>query len=157
MYKTESEDNMKRKSSNPKNESGQSLVELALSFTVILILLTGAVDFSLALFQYVTIHDAAQEGALYGSINPQDETGMEQRAIAAADDVVQLADEDITVAWSNSASKCEGSTSSVPHSITVTVTSAHPIMMPFITPLIGTDTINLTASVTDTILQPACS
>lgn len=148
---------MKRKSSTPKNESGQSLVELTLSFTVIMILLAGAMDFSLALFQYMTILDAAQEGAVYGSINPGDVTGIEQRAIVAADDIVQLTDADITVAWSDSAGKCEGSTSNIPHSMTVTITSAHTIMMPFISPLIGTDTINLTAAATNTILQPACS
>ena len=147
---------MKKKSSIQLNERGQSLVELAISFTAIMILLTGAVDFSLALFQYVTILDAAQEGAVYGSINPQDVTGIEQRAIAAAGDVIQLADGDIAVTWSDSANKCEGSTSSIPHSLTVTITSAHPVMMPFITPLIGTDTINLTATATNTILQPTC-
>lgn len=148
---------MKRKASPHKNESGQSLVELTLSFTAIMILLAGAMDFSLALFQYVTILDAAQEGAVYGSINPQDVTGIEQRAMAAADDVVQLTDADITVVWSDSASKCEGSTSNIPHSMTVTIVAAHPVMMPFLTPLIGTDTINLTAAATNTILQPACS
>src|SRR5215470_12817695 len=53
---------------------GQSLVELALSLTVILMLLAGAVDFGMAFFSYTAIRDAAQEGALYGSINgPSDQ------------------------------------------------------------------------------------
>jgi Flp pilus assembly protein TadG len=49
---------------------GQSLVELAISLTVMLLLLAGAVTFGMALFSYVAIRDAAQEGALYGSMYP---------------------------------------------------------------------------------------
>jgi Flp pilus assembly protein TadG len=73
---------------NMNGERGQSLVELAISLIVLLFLLLGAVEFSLALFQYVTIRDAAQEGALYGSINPTDEDGIKDRAVAAAADVL---------------------------------------------------------------------
>ncbi len=52
------------------HERGQSLVELALSLTVMLLLLSGAVTFGMALFSYVAIRDAAGEGALFGSISP---------------------------------------------------------------------------------------
>ncbi len=51
-------------------QRGQSLVELAISLTVMLLLLSGAVTFGMALFSYVAIRDAAQEGALYASFNP---------------------------------------------------------------------------------------
>jgi Flp pilus assembly protein TadG len=149
-----------------KLERGQSLVELGLSLVVMLMLLTGAVEFGLALFQYVTMRDAAQEGALYGSINPveADDTTLpysanaqelRNRVIAAANDIVQLdMEDDIEVTINGN--DCEGLTSGVPHSITVTVTFAHPITMPLVTPIIGSDTINLTAEVTDTILTPTC-
>ena len=50
-------------------ERGQSLVEFAISLVIILWLLAGAVEFGIALFQYIQLRDAAQEGALYGSIN----------------------------------------------------------------------------------------
>ncbi len=53
-----------------RKQRGQSLVELAISLTVMLLLLAGAVTFGMALFSYVAIRDAAQEGALYGSFNP---------------------------------------------------------------------------------------
>jgi Flp pilus assembly protein TadG len=147
--------------SHPLSTRGQSLVELAISLMVILLLLTGAVEFSLALFQYVTIRDAAQEGALYGSINPTDVAGMKQRAQQAAEDVVALntgdvndpASGDIKIAYYGS--QCEGLTDGVPHSITVTITFAHPVTMPIIGAWVG-DTINLTGRVTDTILQPVC-
>ncbi len=53
-----------------KRESGQSLVELALSFTFILLILSGAVDIGRAFFSYIAIRDAAQEGAVYGALYP---------------------------------------------------------------------------------------
>ena len=53
-----------------KSERGQSLVELSISLLVLLYLLSGAVEFGLAFFQFVQLRDAAQEGALYASMSP---------------------------------------------------------------------------------------
>ena len=132
-------------------------MELAISLIIMLMLLLGAVEISLALFQYVTIRDAAQEGALYGSINPTDEPGMKDRAVAAASDVVNI-DPDANVAVTlNGNNYCEGISSGVPNSITVTIIFAHPISFPLVGPMIGTDTINLRASVTNTIIRPKCA
>ena len=55
-----------------KSERGQSLVEMAISITVLVFLLSGAVEFGMMYFQYIQLRDAAQEGALYGSLNPAD-------------------------------------------------------------------------------------
>ena len=137
-------------------QSGQSLVEFAISLTMILILLTGAVEISLALFEYVTMRDAAQEGALYGSINPTNETGIKNRVIAAASDVLALAPGDITVSYSNSAKKCEGLTNNAPNSLTVTVVHQHQLVMPLIGTFLGRQQIGMSANVTDTILTPTC-
>ena len=71
-----------------KSQRGQSLVELAISLMVILMLLMGAIDFGIALFAYVSMRDAAQEGAVYGSIEPDDADGIVTRTIAAADDII---------------------------------------------------------------------
>ena len=49
---------------------GQSLVEFAIGATILLILLSGVVEFGIAFFQYVQLRDAVQEGALYGSVHP---------------------------------------------------------------------------------------
>jgi Flp pilus assembly protein TadG len=145
-----------------RTERGQSLVEMAISLVVMLMLLTGAVEFGLALFQYVSIRDAAQEGALYGSIHAEDAdditsaNGEElvQRVIAAASDIVPLTEDDVTVTINGN--DCEGLTSSTPNSIKVLVTFEHQITMPLVTPYIGTDIITLRAEVTDTILSPVC-
>ena len=55
-----------------KSERGQSLVEISISLVIILYLLSGAVEFGIAFFQFIQLRDAAQEGALYGSIHPSE-------------------------------------------------------------------------------------
>jgi len=155
--------NFTSKSSNVCNptqvrqgERGQSLVELALSLTVILLLLAGAVDFSIAYFSFAAMQDAAQEGALYGSVNPNDADGIKLRVRSASTDPVDLADEglvDVNVTLSGDSCTgadcaCEG------NEVRVDVAYDYPISMPFIGAIIGAQQIRLNATVTDTILQP---
>jgi hypothetical protein len=135
-----------------RGERGQSLVELALSLSVILLLLTGAVDFSIAYFSFAAMQDAAQEGALYGSINPTDTAGIVTRVRSASTNPVDLANEDVVgVIVTLSGDACEGD------EISINVVYDYPISMPFIGAIIGSQQIKLNASVTDTILQPVCS
>ncbi len=54
-----------------RSERGQSLVELTLGFTMLLILMSGLLDLGRAYFLYVALEDGAGEAALYLSINPQ--------------------------------------------------------------------------------------
>jgi len=134
-----------------RGENGQSLVELALSLTAIMMLLAGAVDFSIAYFSFTAMQDAAQEGALYGSINPADEDGIRTRVRNASSNPVDLANEDLVKVFVTlSGDACEG------NEVTVQVVYDYPISMPFIGSIIGSQTITLRASVTDTILQPVC-
>lgn len=137
-----------------RNERGQSLVELAISLTVIMILLAGAVDFSMAYFSFSAMQDAAQEGALYGSINPTDTAGITTRVRNASSNPVDLSDSSlvtVNVVTNPVSNPCEGD------EVTVSVIYDYPISMPFIGTFIGSQTIRLNASVTDTILQPVCS
>jgi Flp pilus assembly protein TadG len=138
-----------------KSERGQSLLELALSLLVLLMLLTGSVEFGLALFQFVTIRDAAQEGAVYGSIQPADVAGIKWRAVDAASDILHLSPNAVTVK-TNHNKACEGSVSGVPNSIEVTVIYHHPITFPFVADMIGHNTIQLIGKSTNTILTPTC-
>ncbi|MBN1452854.1 MAG: pilus assembly protein [Anaerolineales bacterium] len=134
-------------------ERGQSLVEFAISLTVIMMLLAGAVEFGIALFQFVQLRDAAQEGALYGSIHPGDDANIEARVRSASLSPIDLQnDPDVTVviSYPDGAPNCEGK------GIQVNVSYPHRIGMPFIGPIIGSNTIPLTGSVTDTILRPIC-
>lgn len=133
-----------------KSERGQSLVELAISLLILLYLLSGAVEFGIAFFQYVQLRDAAQEGALYGSMNPGDEAGIRARIRASSTSPIDLSDTsavpdgNITI---NAPAPCEG------NPITVIVTYDHTVFMPFMSRIIG-PTVTLDATVTDTILTP---
>jgi len=134
-------------------ERGQSLVEFAISLTVIMMLLAGAVEFGIALFQFVQLRDAAQEGALYGSIHPGDDANIEARVRSASPSPIDLQndpDVTITINYPDGPPNCEGK------GIQVNVSYPHRIGMPFIGPIIGSNTIQLTGSVTDTILLPLC-
>lgn len=151
---------MKKNASTSKHARGQSLVEFAISLTVILILLAGAVDFGIGLFHYIAMRDAAQEGALYGSMNPPETGGTYNCGHAQVTNIcsrIQNAAGDsgiiqniynestVTVAAPDA---CEG------NGITVTFEYDYPISMPFIEAFIGSDHITLRARVTDTILTP---
>jgi Flp pilus assembly protein TadG len=146
-----------------KHQSGQSLVELAISLTVILMLLSGAVDFGMAFFTYTALRDAAQEGALYGSFNPDPASlsDIEDRVRNSSTNPVNLADTSkvhVVISWTNGPSAaCQGSVGGITNGIKVSVSYNYPIIMPFLGTIIGSQTIPLNATVTDTILSPMCS
>lgn len=159
-----------------KGQGGQSLVELAISLTAMLLLLSGAVSFGMAYYSYVSIRDAAQEGALYGSFNPCVDVdldakcesgeavnlpGIRQRIRAASTSPVDLSSttavpDSYITAIATTGNTCEGSTGGTPNAIQVTVEYDYPVFMPFMGAILGSQTIHLTATVTDTILKPRC-
>ena len=134
---------------NINNERGQSLVELSISLVLLLMLLGGAVEFGMAFFQFVQLRDAVQEGALYGSMNPTDAAGITSRVQDASNSPIDLTTLTPVISYTGSADHCEGD------GITVELTYQHEIFMPFLPQIIGS-TLPLHASVTDTILSPAC-
>lgn len=146
-----------------KSERGQSLVELSISLVVLLMLLAGAVEFGMAFFQFVQLRDAAQEGALYGSINPSDCSGILARVKGASSSPVDLNGAGVTIAVTINGNPCDAS--SAPYNtldcegnaLKVAVTYQHTVFMPFFSSVVGS-TFPLNASVTDTILSPvACT
>jgi len=130
-----------------RSERGQSLVELAISLVILLYLLSGAVEFGIAFFQFVQLRDAAQEGALFGSMQPANTTGIVARIQGASHSPIDLTT--ITPVITYSGGQCEG------NAITVSLTYNHQVFMPFMSRFIGS-TLPLTATVTDTILSPVC-
>ena len=154
------------------SERGQSLVELGVSLVILLYLLSGAAEFGVLFFQFVQLRDAAQEGALYGSMNPYIEStgdtkfeageainqaGIEARVRAASSSPIDLSISDpstgVTVLISSSDGSnmlCEG------HGLQVEVKYDHHIFMPFMPQLLGRSVIPLSATVVDTILTPLC-
>ena len=144
--------------SKKKLERGQSLVELALSLTVILLLLSGAVTFGMAYFSFLSINDAAQEGATYGSLKPDDQAGIRNRVREASNnpiDLTLLTDSQIPLSYNNS-KECQGFTGGVANTLTVSVNYSYQVFMPFIGPVIGSNTIPLSATTTVVILTPQC-
>lgn len=137
------------------SERGQSLVEMAVSLVVLLWLLAGAVEFGLAYFQFIQLRDAAQEGALYGSINPPISNGdtyynaIVNRIKQQSNSPINLQTDPgfgYTITWTGSG--C------ITDSITVNTTYQHKIFMPFANLFTGgNNIITIRASVTDTILS----
>jgi Flp pilus assembly protein TadG len=156
---------IKRKRKSAQSEHGQSLVELAITLPILILLLLGTVDFGMAIFSYSMLRDAAQEGAFYGSFNPSNVAEIENRArniSPRADDAVfsspvHLRDTDlIKVNVKALGGPCQGVKNGVANSIQVNVSYRYPILMPFIGRLIGSKTIPLTGTATNVILQPQC-
>ncbi|MBN1537339.1 MAG: pilus assembly protein [Anaerolineales bacterium] len=135
-----------------RRENGQSMVEFAFSAVFILILLVGVVDLGRAFFAYMTIRDAVQEGALYGSTYPNDFEGVKNRVRGTAKFPVDLSDT-VNVAVPDPeiiGSACAG------HSIKVQTTYTFTLTTPFLGTIIGTQNVPIKASITDTILRPPC-
>ncbi|MGB2894650.1 MAG: TadE/TadG family type IV pilus assembly protein [Anaerolineales bacterium] len=130
-----------------KKERGQSLTEFAVGVTFILVLLASGMDFGRAYFSYISIRDAAQEGAAYASIAPADVTGIRSRVRDTSTNPIDLSsfvDDQIDVVVTGSA--CAGNT------VSVTVEYEFNIVAPFI----AGNTLHLEAEAIDTILQPPC-
>jgi Flp pilus assembly protein TadG len=141
-----------------KSERGQSLVEFAFGAVVLLILLSVIVDGARALFTYLSMRDAAQEGALYASYMPTDSAGIINRVRSTSDLMNGMgAAITITITPTVSGKFCMGTTSSNPHGITVQIDyPAFPLAMPFVGTFIGAQSVPISALVTDTILTPKC-
>lgn len=72
-------------------QEGQSLVELALLLPILLLIMAGVLDLGRAFHAYVTVANAAREGARYGAFHPTDSFGIrnqvEQEALDSGIDL----------------------------------------------------------------------
>lgn len=142
---------------SPRKESfekGQSLVELGMSLTFLLIMATGIIDLGSMFFTSLSLRDTAQEGAIYGSYSPTDTTGILARIQDSASFPINAQNiTDISVDCSGAActqtsiSSCQG------QKITVHVGYNYEVLMPLIGAIIGSQNVPLHATVTSTILE----
>lgn len=134
----------------PCRERGQSFVELAIYLVILLLLVGGVVDLGRGFFSFMALRDSVQEGALYGSINPTLTQEIKNHVLDSSNMIPDMiGSDDITVTVIGTA--CTG------NGIQVTATySDFPITMPFMGAVLGSQTIPISATVTDTILSPAC-
>src|SRR5262245_23751760 len=133
---------MKKKTS----ERGQSLVELSISLVLLLVLLSGAVEFGIAFFQFVQLRDAAQAGALYGSMNPSLCTQILDRVKGASSSPINLTtavssgDASISTTINGIACSSTGGYAAVDcegNGLQVDITYQHKIFMPFLPQILG--------------------
>ena len=77
-----------RKNSEPSRKDrlqrGANLVEMALLVPLLLLILAGVTDLGRAYFTYITMINAAREGARWGVDHPADHGGMEARVFSEA-------------------------------------------------------------------------
>jgi Flp pilus assembly protein TadG len=139
-----------------KVESGQSLVELAFTVLLLLIMVAGIVDLGRLAFYYIAMRDAAQEGAVYGSINP---TYCEQIVNRVASTLVDADTVEISVFMNGveCASASASSDACTGKEIRVEVEDTDfPITMPFLGSFVGGQTVRLNARISGTIIRPGC-
>jgi Flp pilus assembly protein TadG len=129
-----------------QKERGQSMVELALIFVIIMILLAGTADLGRAFFTWLAMRDAAQEGASYGTICPglADRGELESRV---RDNLDLINVYTVTVNAPNT---------SPGKPIKVTVDTDLPINTPFLSTILGSPSIAIHATINDTILSTTC-
>lgn len=133
-----------------REERGQSLTEMAVALVILLLLVGGIVDLGRAFFTYMALRDSVQEGALYGSINPTLTQEIKNHVLNSSESIPDMiGSDDITVEVIGS--PCTG------NGIRVSVLyDDFPITMPFIGAVLGSQTLSISATVTDTILSPSC-
>lgn len=123
----------------PRREQGAAVVEMAFVAMFLVLLVTGVADVGRAIFTYIGIQDAAQEGAMFASYNHSDRDGIKLRAQSSIS-YPQLETVNIDVHCA-----ADGKT--------ITVTVSHQV--DFVTPVIGRllgDQVELERSFTGDVL-----
>ena len=131
------------------SQRGQSLTEMAISITLLMLVLAGVIDLGRAYYSYLSLKDAAAEGAAYGSIAPGDLARIEARV--RGESPGGLIDwSGATVNTSFIGPACRGG------GVRVEVTITYTFLTPFIGAITGSQSIPLSADVVNTILYPEC-
>jgi hypothetical protein len=154
------EDKMTIKPSNNKRrtERAQSLIEVALSLTFMLILLAGAVDVGRIFIAYISMRDAAQEGIAFASVYPTYCNQIIQRVINSSTNMFQPTADMVTISIGGAdCPSADPSQACIGNEVVVTISNpAYPLTMPFIGAILGNQTIPLEVSARDTVLRPPC-
>ncbi|MGC9399597.1 MAG: TadE/TadG family type IV pilus assembly protein [Anaerolineae bacterium] len=134
---------MKRKD---VRERGQSLVEVAILFPILVLLLLGVADLGRAYYAVVALRDAAEEGALYAAIDPANLTEIRNRAVHASSGLVTFEPDRVT------RSPSSGFQAGEP--VTVTVTYDFEFYTPIIQTFFDGGTVTLRGEAVNVILTP---
>lgn len=130
-------------------QRGQSLVETALFITLLMILMMGVIDLGRAYFSYLSLKDAAAEGAAYASIRPDDLAGIDARVRGESPSgLIDWSTAQVVTTFTGAA--CRGS------GVRVKVTIDYQLVTPFVGAIVGSQVLPLSADVVNTILSPGC-
>ena len=143
---------MEKKPQFKRSEKGQSLVELAFGIVILLILLAGIIDIGRMLFFYISLRDAAQEGAVFGQISPRSCAQITNRVNEVLNNS-QATPPDIFIDGISCIAAAEINTRSCSGKEIKIVLNAP---FKFSMPLMGGRIINLSTEIRGTILRPAC-
>jgi Flp pilus assembly protein TadG len=145
-----------------RSERGQSMTEFALSVVILLTLLAGVVDFGRAFYAHIIIRDAAQEGAVYGSIAPKTDISAFTNQVADRVETAFTNPSDptnlpIDITQMIVQTNIIGSPCAAPgNGVRVKVDYSMPVTMPFLGAVIGSQDIKLSTTVENAILSPIC-
>ncbi len=137
-------------------EKGQSLVELAISFTFLLVILGGIVDLGMMFYTYLSLRDTAQEGAIYGSYDPTNKSEIKARIQASSGwpiDASKITNISIYCNGEGNACLVSNINSCPGNAITVKVLYNYQPLLPMLSTITGGGPFSLNATVTDTILN----
>lgn len=118
-----------------RSESGQGLVELAVSLIVILIILAGIVDISRTITTKMQLQDAAEEGVVYAMAFPTNCTQIKYRVLQNLSKVKNATLGSIVVKYNDV--DCPGTGILKGQLIKVSISNSFPVSMPFIGKFIG--------------------
>jgi Flp pilus assembly protein TadG len=163
----------RRSASRDRSRRGQALVEFALVLPVLLVLLLLAVDFGRLFTTYVSVNNAAREGAFYAAEHakdtPFDQTTFDNLARAAALREVNVQGQggEGTLSFSGPTCHVAGapasiltcdaaatSSSAVGNQVSFEVTRPFSLLTPFVGELFG-GSLDLEATATAPVLSPA--
>ncbi|MDQ2684083.1 MAG: pilus assembly protein [Chloroflexota bacterium] len=134
---------------SPRPRAGQSMVELALTLPLLLLLLLGTIDVGRCFHEYIQLRNAVREGAGYGAHMPGDTSGIVDRVTAHG----VPSGTAVTVTCTGGCSTSQG-TATGTGLMTVTATSTFtPVTTGFLQSWFGLGAIQLDVSASMRVLQ----
>ena len=108
-----------------RGRRGQSLVELAAAFPLLLLLVAGVLDLAHVFSEASIVANAAREGARYGATQPNDSSGIQNRVVQeAAGAPLTLTTSEVHVTYDPGASSGSALTVEVTHDVDLLLAQA---------------------------------
>jgi Flp pilus assembly protein TadG len=125
---------------------GQSLVEFALLFPILIMIVLGIADLGRAYYALVALNDAAEEGAMYAAIDPDNLTEIQNRAVHATTGLIELE--------AGNVSRTPGSGFTAGDPVTVTVAHDFTIYTPLMQTFFENGQVTLQGRAVNPIITP---